>query len=87
LNNSNIAVSCCPDISSTTNTALGASRAKLSCPIVQFPMKSDVLIDVIILSGLSENKIVLSETLYSSSENDLSISDEKRVLIDYLMQV
>jgi len=48
--------------SSTRNTALGASITKLSIPVDQLPIKSDVLTDVTIMSGISENKIVLSGT-------------------------
>ncbi|MFB5601167.1 MAG: hypothetical protein ACE5SW_13180 [Nitrososphaeraceae archaeon] len=61
MNNSVIAVSCCT--SSTIKTVLGALPAKLSALVDQ--LKSEV-VDFTILSGLSEYKIVLSETPFNS---------------------
>ena len=50
-----------------SETALGGSTAKLFVPILQLPIKSVVLADPTILSGLSENNIVLSDTSLNSS--------------------
>ena len=50
-----------------TNPVFGASTSKLSSPEDQFPIKPDVLTDLTILSGLSENKIDL-ETSFNCRE-------------------
>ena len=57
----------CSTSSSRIKTALGGSTAKLFVPILQLPIKSVVLADPTILSGLSENNIVLSDTSLNSS--------------------
>ncbi|MDX1373308.1 MAG: hypothetical protein R3321_12600, partial [Nitrososphaeraceae archaeon] len=67
-NNSNIVGSFCHYISSTTKNAFGASPAMLSSPVDQLPMKLDLLIEVTILSGLSENNIVLPDTSFNYKE-------------------
>jgi hypothetical protein len=65
LKSSITAKSClCPVASSsTTRATLGGSTAKLFAPVLQLPIKSAVSIDATILFGLSENNVVLSETL------------------------
>ena len=63
-----MAKSClCCSTSSRIKTAFGGSAAKLSGPILQLPIKWVVSTDDTILSGLSENIIVLSDTLLNSS--------------------
>jgi hypothetical protein len=63
-----LCLSClCSTSSSTTRATLGGSTAKLFGPVLQLPIKSAVSIDATILSGLSENNIVLSDTLFNSS--------------------
>jgi hypothetical protein len=68
LKSSITAKSCLYSTSSwTTRATLGGSTAKLFAPVLQLPIKSVVSIDSTILFGLSENNIVLSETLPNSS--------------------
>lgn len=68
LNDSMIAVSrLLIRVFSTINASFGSSYEKLLGPVVQLPTKSTVLIDVTILFGLSENKIVSFATLFNSS--------------------
>jgi len=58
---------CSAALSSTTRATLGGSTTKLSGPVLQLPIESAVSTDATIPSGLSENNIVLSETLPNSS--------------------
>ncbi|MDR4513002.1 MAG: hypothetical protein MRJ93_15005 [Nitrososphaeraceae archaeon] len=57
LNNSIITIPCV-SASSNTNTALGGSIAKLSSLVVLLSMYINVLTEVTILTGLSENKTI-----------------------------
>ena len=63
----------CSTSSSIIKTALGGSTAKLFYPILQLLIKSVVFADPTILSGLSENNIVLSVTSLNSKCRSCSI--------------
>jgi hypothetical protein len=55
--------------------ALGGSTAKLFGPVLQLPTKSVVLADATILSGLSENNMVLSDTSFNSSVEVVAVQE------------